>query len=58
MHTPHGKTIRVYKKLRVCTDSHTATKFISKVTGREMVARDANRSHHFNDGVCSCGDYW
>ena len=35
-----------------------ATKCISKVTGREIVARDANRFHHFKDGVCSCGDYW
>ena len=58
MRTPRGKPIRVYKNLRVCSDCHTATKFISKVTGREIVARDANRFHHFKDGVCSCGDYW
>ena len=58
MHTPHGMPIRVYKNLRVCSDCHTATGFISKVTGREIVARDANRFHHFKDGVCSCGDYW
>ena len=58
MHTPRGKPIRVYKNLRVCSDCHTATKFISKVTGREIVARDANRFHQFKDGVCSCGGYW
>jgi pentatricopeptide repeat protein len=58
MHTPLEKPIRVYKNLRVCSDCHTATKFISKVTGQEIVARDANRFHHFKDGVCSCGDYW
>ncbi|KAG0598383.1 hypothetical protein M758_12G068300 [Ceratodon purpureus] len=58
MHTPVEKPIRVYKNLRVCTDCHTATKFISKVTGREIVARDVTRFHHFKDGVCSCGDYW
>ena len=58
MHTPRGMPIRVYKNLRVCSDCHTATRFISKVTGREIVARDANRFHHFKDGVCSCGDYW
>ncbi|KAG0575974.1 hypothetical protein KC19_5G044900 [Ceratodon purpureus] len=57
MHTPPGKPIRVYKKLRVCTDSHTATNFISKVAGREIVARDANCFHHFDDSVCSCVDY-
>ncbi|CAM6098433.1 unnamed protein product [Calypogeia fissa] len=58
MHIPWGKPIRVQKNLRVCSDCHTATKFISKVTGREIIARDANRFHHFKDGVCSCGDYW
>ncbi|CAM6128797.1 unnamed protein product [Calypogeia fissa] len=58
MHIPRGDPIRVQKNLRVCTDCHTATKFISKVTGREIIARDASRFHHFKDGVCSCGDYW
>ena len=58
MHTPRGMPIRVYKNLRVCSDCHTATGFISKVTGREIVTRDANRFHLFKDGVCSCGDYW
>ena len=58
MHTPPGMPIRVYKNLWICSDCHTATRFISKVTGREIVARDANRFYHFKDGVCSCGDYW
>ena len=58
MHTPRGMPIRVYKNLRVCSDCHTATGFISKVTGREIVTRDATRFHHFKDGVCSCGGYW
>ena len=58
MHTPRGMPIRVFKNLRVCSDCHTATGFISKVTGREIVTRDANRFHHFKDGVCSCGEYW
>ncbi|OVA09723.1 Pentatricopeptide repeat [Macleaya cordata] len=50
--------IRIKKNLRVCGDCHTATKFISKVTGREIVVRDAHRFHHFKGGTCSCGDYW
>jgi hypothetical protein len=58
MRTPPGNTIRVYKNLRVCSDCHTATKFMSKVTRREIVVRDANRFHHFKDGRCSCDDYW
>ena len=56
--TAPGTPIHISKNLRVCTDCHTATKFISKITGREIVARDANRFHHFKDGLCSCGDYW
>ena len=37
-------------------DCHTATEFISKVTGREIVVRDARRFHHFKGGACSCVD--
>eukprot|EP01018_Ginkgo_biloba_P019198 Gb_26689 [translate_table: standard] len=50
--------IRITKNLRVCGDCHSATKFISKIVRREIIVRDANRFHHFSDGLCSCGDYW
>eukprot|EP01018_Ginkgo_biloba_P040201 Gb_37572 [translate_table: standard] len=56
--TPAEVPIRIFKNLRVCGDCHTATKFISKIVGRELVVRDAIRYHHFKDGRCSCGDYW
>lgn len=56
--TPMSKPIRVFKNLRVCGDCHNAIKYISMVTGREIVVRDANRFHHFKDGICSCNDYW
>ncbi|KAM7267617.1 hypothetical protein ACFE04_009783 [Oxalis oulophora] len=56
--TEPGTEIRIIKNLRVCLDCHTATKFISKLTNRVIVVRDANRFHHFKDGECSCGDYW
>lgn len=56
--TQPGMTIRITKNLRMCNDCHTATKFISKAAGREIVIKDANRFHHFWDGVCSCKDYW
>ncbi|XP_057862780.2 pentatricopeptide repeat-containing protein At3g24000, mitochondrial-like [Cryptomeria japonica] len=58
LNTPPGTTIRVVKNLRVCVDCHNATKFISKIVGRQIVVRDANRFHHFKQGQCSCGDYW
>ncbi|CAN5967244.1 unnamed protein product [Sphagnum jensenii] len=56
--TAPGTTIHLFKNLRICGDCHTATKFISKIVGREIVARDTSRFHHFKDGTCSCGDYW
>ncbi|XP_010511312.1 PREDICTED: pentatricopeptide repeat-containing protein At1g56690, mitochondrial [Camelina sativa] len=55
---PEGVPIRVMKNLRVCGDCHAAIKLISKVTEREIILRDANRFHHFNNGECSCRDYW
>eukprot|EP01018_Ginkgo_biloba_P012858 Gb_31162 [translate_table: standard] len=58
LNIPPGTTVRVIKNLRVCSDCHSATKFISKIVAREIIVRDANRYHHFKDGLCSCGDYW
>ncbi|OAY47120.1 hypothetical protein MANES_06G053800v8 [Manihot esculenta] len=51
-------TIRIIKNLRVCGNCHSATKLISKIFNREIIARDRNRFHHFKDGSCSCKDYW
>ncbi|KAK7299813.1 hypothetical protein RJT34_10641 [Clitoria ternatea] len=50
--------IRIMKNLRVCGDCHTAFKYISKIVNRQIILRDANRFHHFDGGICSCGDYW
>ncbi|KAL5982055.1 Pentatricopeptide repeat-containing protein [Asimina triloba] len=56
--TPPKTILRIMKNLRVCNDCHAAIKFISKLTEREIIVRDANRFHHFKDGLCSCKDYW
>uniref|UniRef100_A0A2N9HNM9 DYW domain-containing protein n=1 Tax=Fagus sylvatica TaxID=28930 RepID=A0A2N9HNM9_FAGSY len=56
--TPLGTRLLITKNLRVCEDCHVAIKFISKITEREITVRDVNRYHHFEDGLCSCGDYW
>lgn len=56
--TPKGTTLRIFKNLRVCRDCHNATALISKLVGREIIVRDANRFHHFKDGSCSCNNYW
>ncbi|KAJ6792369.1 putative pentatricopeptide repeat-containing protein, chloroplastic [Iris pallida] len=56
--TSHPRPIRVFKNLRVCGDCHSAIKFISKASGRDIIVRDSNRFHRFSDGECSCGEYW
>ncbi|CAM6044111.1 unnamed protein product [Sphagnum compactum] len=53
-----GTPLCIRKNLQVCRDCHISTKFISKVVGRAIMVRDANRFHHFQDGECSCRDYW
>ncbi|OMO91901.1 hypothetical protein COLO4_18026 [Corchorus olitorius] len=56
--TPARAQIRIIKNLRVCGDCHAAFKIMSKIVGREIIMRDAKRFHHFNEGLCSCRDYW
>ncbi|XP_059653705.1 pentatricopeptide repeat-containing protein At1g11290, chloroplastic [Cornus florida] len=58
LNTSTGTPIHIRKNLRVCGDCHNATKYISLVTGREIIVRDMHRFHHFKNGTCSCGDYW
>ncbi|KAF3432850.1 hypothetical protein FNV43_RR23952 [Rhamnella rubrinervis] len=58
IHTSKSRPIRVFNNLRVCGDCHTAMKYISVATGREIVLRDSNRFHHIKNGTCSCNDYW
>jgi pentatricopeptide repeat protein len=53
-----GDVIRVYKNLRVCGDCHHFFEGLSAVLRKVLVVRDANRSHRFEHGVCSCRDYW
>ncbi|XP_014508297.1 pentatricopeptide repeat-containing protein At2g33760 [Vigna radiata var. radiata] len=58
MKTGNGVILRVVKNLRICEDCHSAFKFISVVTNREIIVRDKIRFHHFREGSCSCLDYW
>ncbi|XP_042489930.1 pentatricopeptide repeat-containing protein At2g39620 [Macadamia integrifolia] len=58
LNTQPGVTIRIVKNLRVCGDCHITTKLISEITGRRIIVRDASRFHHFENGSCSCKDYW
>ncbi|KAF5455702.1 hypothetical protein F2P56_025252 [Juglans regia] len=48
----------ITKNLRICGDCHNTAKFISLVEKRSIIIRDSKRFHHFDNGSCSCGDYW
>nr|KYP52734.1 Pentatricopeptide repeat-containing protein At3g22690 family [Cajanus cajan] len=56
--TGQGMPIRVVKNLRMCSDCHSFAKLVSKLYNREITVRDNNRYHFFNEGFCSCKDYW
>lgn len=58
LNTSRGSPIRVTRNLRMCSDCHTYTKYISLIYEREITVRDRNRFHHFRDGTCSCNDFW
>ncbi|XP_022151061.1 pentatricopeptide repeat-containing protein At2g02980, chloroplastic isoform X2 [Momordica charantia] len=58
LNSPPGTPIRVVKNLRICGDCHTAAKLISFIFGRQIVIRDVQRFHRFEDGKCSCCDFW
>lgn len=53
-----GKTLRVVKNLRICRDCHAFMKIVSRLYDVEIVVRDRSRFHSFEDGSCSCRDYW
>ncbi|KAI3770683.1 hypothetical protein L6452_01824 [Arctium lappa] len=53
-----NKMVRIFKNLRICGDCHEYMKLVSSITNKNIVIRDAKRFHHFQDGACSCQDYW
>ncbi|XP_024517114.1 pentatricopeptide repeat-containing protein At2g41080-like [Selaginella moellendorffii] len=52
------ETIRIVKNLRVCDDCHAATALISKLEKRLIICKDASQVHVFQDGRCSCDNYF
>ena len=50
--------ILMRKNLRMCRDCHSATALISQIRQRSIHVRDANRHHQFQEGKCSCNNYW
>ncbi|KAI9195164.1 hypothetical protein LWI28_012325 [Acer negundo] len=58
INTSNGAPIHIIKNLRICCDCHAFIKLVSSVYNRKIVVRDQNRFHHFQNGSCSCRDYW
>ncbi|KAJ0961450.1 hypothetical protein J5N97_000068 [Dioscorea zingiberensis] len=58
INTSPPEPIRIMKNLRICSDCHAAAKIISRAFKREILIRDRRLFHHFEEGVCSCADYW
>lgn len=56
--TTPGTPLCIVKNLRVCQDCHSSIKLISKIYQRQIIVRDRKRFHHFENGSCSCMDYW
>ncbi|XP_071729885.1 pentatricopeptide repeat-containing protein At5g48910 [Rutidosis leptorrhynchoides] len=56
--TSRKTTVKVVKNLRICDDCHSTIKHVSRIYGRRIVVRDRKRFHHFENGSCSCMDYW
>ncbi|KAM7254542.1 hypothetical protein ACFE04_003940 [Oxalis oulophora] len=51
-------TLRIVQDHRMCEDCHEAVKLMATATKRKIVVKDAGRFHHFENGECSCWDYW
>ncbi|KAL6131062.1 hypothetical protein ACLB2K_069440 [Fragaria x ananassa] len=58
MKMKNGKPIRVVNNTRVCSDCHTAAKYMSVVRKCEIFLKDGTRFHHFREGKCTCNDCW
>ncbi|XP_027333225.1 pentatricopeptide repeat-containing protein At3g24000, mitochondrial-like [Abrus precatorius] len=54
---PNSSPIRVVKNTSICRDCHNFIKYISTLTGREIIVKDSKRLHRFVNGQCSCGNF-
>ncbi|CAM8915889.1 unnamed protein product [Rhodiola kirilowii] len=52
------KVIRIMKNIRMCGDCHRIAKLISKTYDVKIYLNDSKCFHRFENGKCSCGDYW
>ncbi|GFP95292.1 pentatricopeptide repeat-containing protein at1g19720 [Phtheirospermum japonicum] len=52
------RTVRIVKNVRMCEQCHKFAKMVSKMHTCEIYVSDSKCLHRFENGVCSCGDYW
>lgn len=57
LNLPSGASIRVLKSISMCRDCHNLLKYMSVLTGKEIIVRDSKRLHRFSNGSCCCGDF-
>ncbi len=54
-----NEIIQITKNLRICGDCHEIFKRITRIhQGLIILVRDRTRQHHFQQGKCSCNDYF
>ncbi|XP_073119586.1 pentatricopeptide repeat-containing protein At1g19720-like [Henckelia pumila] len=53
-----SRSVKIVKNLRTCEQCHGFAKSVSETHGCEIYLSDPKCLHHFENGVCSCGDYW
>ncbi|CAM0877904.1 unnamed protein product [Alopecurus aequalis] len=55
---PSTAPVKVMKSQRISWESHETLKLLSEQENRGIIVRDPTHFHRFNQGSCSCRDYW
>ena len=50
--------IVINKNLRICQDCHHFIRLVSHLEQRKIIVSDSNRVHVFENGKCSCNEYY
>jgi hypothetical protein len=55
---PPAAPVTVMKNQRISLESHETLKLLSGQENRGIIVRDPTHFHRFDQGSCSCRDYW
>ena len=58
LNTPKYQQIVINKNLRICPDCHDFIRLVSGLEKRKLIVSDVNRVHVFENGKCSCGEFY